>query len=306
MSPGRRMITFGIGPALLLGAIVLPMALYWGDLPDPMAVHWDLSGDPDGSLPPMVLLVGMAGVYIAVWWSVLQMVMRSPAETASFTAGLYGLGGLLAGIQWFAVLANREVSGWQAADSIGWFELVIVLGDAVLLAAAGRLLAGGRRGRPEQPAVVPARLDVEHPERAVWAGRARNRVLTLLGAALIVGGFVVWGWVTAVLVLVGLVVLVFAEVRVAVGGGGAVIGLGWFGVPTWRVPMTEIGGGTVEHVLPMAYGGWGYRLRPGVRAIIVRRGEALRIGRIHKPDLVVTVDGAETGAGLVNAVVESR
>jgi len=306
MSPGRRLITFGIGPAVLLGAIVLPMALYWGDLPDPMAVHWDLSGNPDGSLPPMVLLVGMAGVYVAIWWSVLQMVIRSPAETASFTAGLYAIGGLLAGIQWFVVLANRRIGGWQDADSIGWFELVIVLGDAALLAVAGWLLAGGRRARSRQPAVEPARLDVEHPEQVVWASRARNRVLTLLGLALIAGGFAFWGWPTVAFVLVGLVVLVFSEVRVTLGGPRVVVGLGWLGFPSWTIPMQEVSAGSIEQVLPLAYGGWGYRIRPGVRAIIVRRGEALRLGRTGKPDLVVTVDGAEAGAGLVNALAGSR
>jgi hypothetical protein len=37
--------------------------------------------------------------------------------------------------------------------------------------------------------------------------------------------------------------------------------------------------------------------------VVVRHGEALRLRRAGKPDLVVTVDDAETGAGLVNAAV---
>jgi hypothetical protein len=305
MSPGRRLITFGIGPALLLGAVVLPMALYWGDLPNPMAVHWDLSGTPDGSLPPMVLLVGVAGIYVAVWWSVLQMVMRSPSETASFTAGLYAIGGLLAGIQWFAVLANRRAADWEAANAIGWFDLVIVLAEAAVLGAVGWALAGGPRPRYEQAAAEQPRLDVEQPERMVWSSRARSRILTGGGLGLIVAGFVVWGWPTVVLVVAGVLVLTFAEVRITIGGRGAVVGLGWFGFPSWMVPAVEIEGASVERVAPMAYGGWGYRIRPGVRAVVVRGGEALRLHRSGGPDLVVTVDDAETGAGLVNAVAES-
>ena len=54
----------------------------------------------------------------------------------------------------------------------------------------------------------------------------------------------------------------------------------------------------------MSYGGWGYRVRPGVRAIVIRGGEGLRIGRTNKADLVVTVDDAATGAGLVNALLQ--
>ena len=59
----------------------------------------------------------------------------------------------------------------------------------------------------------------------------------------------------------------------------------------------------VEQVNPMAYGGWGYRLRPGVRAVVTRGGEALRLVRTGKADLVLTVDDAATGAGVINSIL---
>ena len=59
----------------------------------------------------------------------------------------------------------------------------------------------------------------------------------------------------------------------------------------------------VEQVNPMAYGGWGYRLRPGVRAIVTRGGESLRLVRAEKADLVLTVDDAATGAGVINSML---
>jgi hypothetical protein len=40
-----------------------------------------------------------------------------------------------------------------------------------------------------------------------------------------------------------------------------------------------------------------------VRALIARGGEAIRLIRIDKPDLVITVDDATTGAGLVNSML---
>ena len=46
-------LTLVVIPALLLAAIVAPFVLFWGDLPNPMAVHWNLTGTPDGSMPPL-------------------------------------------------------------------------------------------------------------------------------------------------------------------------------------------------------------------------------------------------------------
>jgi hypothetical protein len=46
----------------------------------------------------------------------------------------------------------------------------------------------------------------------------------------------------------------------------------------------------------------GYRLRPGVTTIVTHGGEWLPIIRDGKSDLVLTIDDAATGAGLINAM----
>ena len=112
-----------------------------------------------------------------------------------------------------------------------------------------------------------------------------------------------WGVVTVVLIAIGLIVLTFAEARVTVSRQGAVVSLGWLGVPSWSVPLGDIAHAEVEEVRVMAYGGWGYRLRPGVRAFVTRGGDGLRLVRADRPDLVVTVDDAARGAGLINAML---
>ncbi len=105
------------------------------------------------------------------------------------------------------------------------------------------------------------------------------------------------------MVALGALVLVFAEVRSTVAKRGVVVSLGWLGVPSWTVPMNTIERAEVEQVNPMAYGGWGYRLRPGVKAIVTRGGESLRLVRSDKADLVLTVDDAATGAGVINSML---
>ena len=116
-------------------------------------------------------------------------------------------------------------------------------------------------------------------------------------------GLATWGWSTIVLIVVGLLLMTFAEVRTTVSQRGVVVSLGWLGFPSWTVPLSAISAAEVETIHPMSYGGWGYRIRPGVRALIARGGEAIRLVRIDKPDLVVTVDDATTGAGLVNSML---
>ena len=153
---------------------------------------------------------------------------------------------------------------------------------------------------------VAPTLDLAEPAGAVWSGRGTGKVTTVIALGVIAVGLVVWGWSAVVLVLIGLVVLMFAVVRVTVSERGVVVSLGWWGYPAWRVPIDSISRAEVETVNPIAYGGWGYRLRPGVRAVVVRSGESIRLVRDDASDLVYTVDDAATGAGLVNAILGAR
>ena len=95
----------------------------------------------------------------------------------------------------------------------------------------------------------------------------------------------------------------FAEVRLTIGPGGAVVALGPLGFPYRRITLGEVTRADVEDVSPLSYGGWGYRGRPGGRAFVIRGGEGVRMTRVGKPDLIVTVDDAATGAATLNSLV---
>ncbi|OFW66447.1 MAG: hypothetical protein A2Z12_05315 [Actinobacteria bacterium RBG_16_68_21] len=49
--------------------------------------------------------------------------------------------------------------------------------------------------------------------------------------------------------------------------------------------------------------GEGYRVRPGTRAVVVRGGNPLRIRRADRPDLVLTADDGDRGAGMINGLL---
>ena len=52
------------------------------------------------------------------------------------------------------------------------------------------------------------------------------------------------------------------------------------------------------------FGGWGFRLGlDGRFGIVLHAGEAIQVERRHGRPLVVTVDDAQTGAGLLAALV---
>ena len=300
----RQKLTLTLVPALLLAAIVLPTALAWSELPDSMATHWGFDGTPNGHMAPSVLLLLVAGLFAAVSLGVWGASRRMPFEARSFIAGLAGIGGLLAAVQWIAVDLNRGNVDWIEAGEFNGIHLLVVFAAAMVLGTIGWLLAGPAAATEQSPARHSGPiLQLEPGTSAVWSGRGRGVVLIVIGASVLVAAVAIWSVASLVLLAVALLVLVFSEVRATVSDAGVVVSLGWLGVPSWLVPLDTITEAEVEDVSPMSYGGWGYRVRPGVRGVIVRGGPSLRLRRKDRPDLVLTVNDAERGAGLVNALV---
>jgi hypothetical protein len=140
-------------------------------------------------------------------------------------------------------------------------------------------------------------------EPGVWSGRASSWglllvVLGVVASALFMPGLAVW--VRVLEALIALIVLSFSSVVARVDEHGLSVAVGPARWPRWKVPIGDVVNAGVIDVRPIRYGGWGYRARPGVRAIVVRSGESLKVERSGAPDLVVTVDDAEAGAALLN------
>ncbi|MCJ7725083.1 MAG: DUF1648 domain-containing protein [Acidimicrobiia bacterium] len=297
-------LTLGV---LIAGTIAVVAALAWGDLPGSIATHWSLNGTPNGHMPPAALLLGVMVVVVSAWMAVSSASQRMPGEARSFIAGFAGIGGLLGVVTWFAIDANRGAADWTAAGEVTAVHLVVVFAAALMLGSIGWVIAGRSNATGGALAVTPGpTIRVEAGTDPVWSGRGRGVVLIVIGIGLVVLAAALWSLVSLLLLVTALPVIAFAEVRATVSRRGVVVSLGWLGIPHWRVRLEEIAGAEVEHVSPMAYGGWGYRLRPGIRGIIVRGGDSIRIRRIDRPDLVLTVDDAERGVGLINGFIAER
>lgn len=312
-SPTERPLLHRIGEELLpnlavLVTLVAPLSV-WNRLPDPVASHWSLSGVPDASLPRVadtaILCVAAAA---AAYAPIVAARFPMPRAQARLLVGAAGFGSvLLAGVRIASVRANLDAPTWEAASGLSGWAVLVALTAAVVAGLLGALAAGSRPDLPPPATRTPDRVAVAPGEAVVWVGGASGRTPVVASLVLLVGA--VLGVLFAppeprtalvvVLPLVTLAVAAFGQVRVTIGPRGLTAACGWLGWPRLRVPIEDVADVVVEDVAPMSYGGWGLRQVPGATAVVVRRGEGLRIERRGGRAFVVTVDDAARAAGVL-------
>jgi hypothetical protein len=169
------------------------------------------------------------------------------------------------------------------------------------------------RDAPSQAQGAPPSAGLLAGERALWIGTVRCRWIGWLAVGLLLAGAVSMGTVRALaglgLVVAGLIVLAFTALEVRVDRRGVHIAFGALRWPTMNVDLGSIARASAIDVVPMQWGGWGYRgsLRLfGRAAIVLRGGEGLRLDLANGKWLLVTVDGAEQAAGVVNDLLPRR
>jgi hypothetical protein len=299
----------------VLATAILPLA-YRGRLPDPMATHWGVDGLPDGHLPQLadhllLLLVVLLVAAVPLWAAARadHLIARSFVATANALSALFLV------LRWWTLEANADAVVWTDAAQLTFGEgLVVMVGVAV----GGAFGWWAARGRPDRPVaserVVPT--PVAAGEQLVWVGRqqgGRGPIVVVLVALLVVVLVTVLpvaapapaqALSAAVLAVVAAVLLTFTSIRAVIGPSGLTVRFGPLGLPRLHVPAEDIVEVRVEQVEPLAYGGWGYRMLPGVRAVVIRRGEGIRVVRRHAPDLVVTIDAAQAAAGALAVQID--
>ena len=303
--PTRELVV----PVLATLAVALAPVLVWSRLPDPIAIHWGIDGRPDGSAPLIVDAVLLTVMTALVGLLPVLSAASADRRVARMLVGLaHGMVGLFVVLRVRTLQLNLDAPSWDAAGPLTIVDLAVMLLAVAPLFVLGASL-GGRRPevvRPTRPFTTPA---LPADGRLVWVGHQSWPVGRVLGPALVVlGGAVTTLRVApetlllgATLAFAGIALWWFTSITVAVGPAGLKVRFGPLGWPRVRVPLGRVEHVAVEDVEPMAYGGWGYRVMPGVRAVVVRRGPGLRIRRSGAADLVVTVDDAATAAGVLAA-----
>lgn len=304
----RRTVLLAVPVTCLLA--ILGAAVAWGDeLPDPIAIHWQAGGTADGFGPLWLTTLVFAALVVGLG-VVPVLLQRGAAGPATRWLGALATGvpGLLTVVHLGALQANR-VAPTAAEATVPSGALVLGVVVLLTLGTIGYLVSP--EGEDDAAALPVEEVAVVPGEAVVWRGRAdAGPWLVALAAGIVVAGVVLGlvapAWNALVLVLAGLAVGSILRLRVTVGPAGVVVRHGPFGLLRLRVALEDIEAVSAELVEPLAFGGWGYRLRPGVRAIIVRRGPGLRLERTGSAALLVTVDDAGVAAGVLRAHLAGR
>lgn len=299
--------------AIVIQLIVLPQ------VPAVIAIHWGATGAPDGFAPswmqPLMTVAFALLLPLGLALSSLQGMRRGDR------GGSYRMMGALA-----AALATlmSVLFTWTLALQVGLTDArdapsavpALLIGFA---AAVGVGLVAWWVQPKEAPlhTTTPAPgMALAEGERAAWFGIASmapwaavaiGAACVLLGAGTVVSWLlspdvvvtVVLTVVTVVLTLAALTTVVF---RVRVDGDGLTV-RSVAGVPVFRVPLAEIRAVAVSDVNPIGeFGGFGIRSMPRRFGVVLRRGAAIEVERMAGTRFVVTVDDAQTGAALLQAL----
>src|SRR5690606_37397451 len=108
---------------------------------------------------------------------------------------------------------------------------------------------------------------------------------------------------TIPLAIVSVALALISEVTVRIDARGVHTLWGPFGWPRPHIPLEQITAARAEHIRPLEWGGWGYRVSPRGIAAVIRRGPGLVISRSGRPDYAVTIPHAAVGADVLNALL---
>ncbi|WP_165968091.1 DUF1648 domain-containing protein [Saccharopolyspora elongata] len=301
-----------------LWVVAVAAVLYFGirafrdRLPDPIASHWGFAGAPDDSTSLASFLI-----FVPVGWLVLGSAAAGYGargwrrrRTRAAAGAIIATGALfMIGLAALTVWANLDVAEWRQARSMNWQVIPVLL----IAALAGRLgWLAFHRGPDEaaQDADEGPELALKPGQRAVWlasvsspALRAGGWLVLLAAAAAAV--FLPWPIVLAPL-LAGAACLALSSARVQIDERGVRVAFGPQRWPSRLIPLAKIDGARVETRRPLEVGGWGYRALPSSTAIMLRGGECLVLRLTSGRDFYISVDHAERGAELINALVTER
>ncbi|MEV7196247.1 DUF1648 domain-containing protein [Streptomyces sp. NPDC093510] len=300
-------VPFGIAAAAYVGVF---LARY-DRLPGRIATHFSDDGGADGFMGRTAALWFGGGLLVALGllFMVLTLVSKeSPGARLTAAVGA-GTAVTIGYPLVLTVLVNTDVHDPAEVQLPMWHMAVLLLAGGTIGTLAWWLTGGAPRPEPVRPS--PA-LPLAEGEVAAWSRTVRSRALLLTAGAVTLSGLfaVVFGpWQAGLLPLVlGLTCVPFAGVRVTVDRRGLTVSSTFLPRPRLTaLPLRRIVGAATVQVNAMGdFGGWGYRIRPNRRGVVLRSGEALSVRTVGGREYVVTVDDSTTAATLLNGLVNRR
>jgi len=314
----RRALLLGvIVPALIYSASAAVVLAVWERVPAEVVVHVGPSGVRMGSPEQVLTVLGVLGGAGSAVMAGLALTIGRTSMSRRMVLGIAtGWAALMAGILLAFLLPQL---GAQSASFEGPLAIA-----CVLAVAAGAMAAAFAGDDPPLPATTPVPKDAArapHGAEQMWQQRIsvpqRARPWLVLAGATWVGIAVAVGagtgsWLFCALLLAAAVppaTMLHWRVRVDTDGLTAAAGLpGALAWPRQHVPADEVLRADVVEVNPFQdFGGWGLRVAPdqhGTVGVVVRKGPGIAVCRTGGRRFVISVQDAETGAGLLNTMAD--
>ncbi|MDT0322534.1 DUF1648 domain-containing protein [Streptomyces millisiae] len=310
MTTARRValvaVPFGAATAAYVGIF---LARY-DRLPERIATHFGGGGEADDFMGRATALWFGGGLLLALGLLFTLSLLRPGGAAGRRLTTALGAGlAVTLGYPLIAtVLVNSDL-GDPAEARLPMWHLAVLLPAAAAVGWLAWWAAGADPGRAAERPV--AALSLADGEAAAWSRTAASgALLAAAGLGLGVGVLVtLFGSLPAGLVALALALLcaAFAGVRVTVDRRGIAVRSVLLPRPRIAVPLHAVAGAASVRVEAVGdFGGWGYRIRPGRRGVVLRSGEALSARLSGGREFVVTVDDSATAAALLNGLVERR
>ncbi|HEV7712786.1 MAG TPA: hypothetical protein VGP16_31625 [Asanoa sp.] len=311
MTPRLRAALSAIAGWAPAGVLLASPPSRWHDLPATVATHWGTSSRPDGFTATNTTWTVTLSV------ALLAAALATVAAAASKRFGpgsrlLLGAAGTIGGAAaalWLVIAGATAAAGSADDARLGWGLVWFFVGLAYgipLYALAGRQPA---TGAPFEN-VTPDAMPLGPTQQAAWTTVLRSRLLIGTAAAALLVGVLATAaiaprpWTWAILVVPAAVLLVLAEVRVSVDRRGLRLTAGLLRLPFKRIPLDRVASASVEHIDPLRWGGWGYRvvLTDHRSAFVTRSGPGLVLDLTDGHRFAVTVRDPGVPAALLNAL----
>ncbi|NUP28471.1 MAG: hypothetical protein HOQ36_03000 [Nocardia sp.] len=316
LNPIRLGLLTGLPPILSAVPNIVLLAAAADRLPDPLATHFTPDGADGftGRVATMFVSAGIGAGLAIVFTAILLIGTRrgavlrradSAADPIRLLVGTsWGVGVFVGVIILAGTIANLDTPDPAQVTLSGW-AFAIAATAGLVLGAAGWIVAPPS---PVGAAPAPAEpLTIGRTEKVSWSRRTASPWMLTAGVvAIVMGGvlgFVAQPLIGVLLAVTGALLAHLALLRVVVDQRGLTVGTGPLGWPRWRLRPEDIADVSADDISPLRYGGYGIRLIPGATAVVLRGGPGIVVTRRSGRQFVVSVDDAETGAGVLAGVV---
>ncbi|WP_449407830.1 DUF1648 domain-containing protein [Microbacterium maritypicum] len=307
-------------PLLVTGVAASVIVTWLPSFPEPVATHWGIDG-ADGFGPAATYLWLLIGVGLGV--PVLMSVTTLVAVGAHWGGAARLMGAMSAGMAAFAAvmsLGSLIIQRDQTAEPPGVGGVLALSFAALLGIGALAWLVQPRIRAEEGRTLAPRRaVHVEQGERVVWLATVTmpRGALVFLGVVMLglvaLAVYMLTAGVTGAWIVVGVVAVVAAALAATMSYRVGVTPEGFsaralLGRPRMEIPVADITAVRAVDVSPFGeFGGWGWRIAvDGRTGIVMRRGPAIEVTRRDRRPFLVTIDGAEEAAALLQTYVDAH